>query len=160
MNEGFVGHRHGGHEGFVRLTRAASFSSTRRSPGALIEPSRCHTAAHADDCRQVQVNGDELRSLALPEEYIGYLASDVDDLLLRVAGEMDAGRPVGELVANAAFRRPPPITLRQRARRREQPSRRAYNIRAVDWLLEQLRRGDERSGRAWMKADPWHDLAR
>jgi hypothetical protein len=86
------------------------------------------------------VYGDELRRLALPEGR-GYLASDVDELLLRVADEMDTGRPVGGLVANAALRMPQPVTLRQALRRRWP---RTYEVPAVHWLLGQLRRCDDR----------------
>jgi hypothetical protein len=35
----------------------------------------------------------------------GYAAPEVDDLLGRVAAELDAGRPAGPLIENATFRR-------------------------------------------------------
>jgi hypothetical protein len=102
------------------------------------------------------VNGDYLRGLTLPWAYSGYLASDVDPLLSRLADELDAGRPVGDLVAGAAFRRPEPVTPRPGRRRRDRP--RAYNTQAVDWLLDQVRRGGD--GDAWTLAggDPWCDV--
>jgi hypothetical protein len=108
-----------------------------------------------DDWGRTRVNGDGLRRLALPEGY-GYLASDVDELLLRVADEMDAGRPVGGLVANAALRMPEPVTFRQALRRRWPLT---YEVMAVHWLLGLLRRCDDDRERARLEADPWRDLA-
>jgi hypothetical protein len=35
----------------------------------------------------------------------GYAAPEVDDLIGRVAAELDAGRPAGPLIENATFRR-------------------------------------------------------
>jgi hypothetical protein len=100
------------------------------------------------------VNGDELRGLVLPENY-GYMAADVDDLLARVADEIDARRPIGTLVANATFRTPE-VSTRRRLRR--EPAPRAYDWQAVDWLLGQLRKGDSDSGQAQIEADPWRHL--
>jgi DivIVA domain-containing protein len=69
------------------------------------------------------VTGDEVRDVRFPEGS-GYDRSEVDDLLNRIAAEIDAGRPAGPLVQNALFRK---------------GSRRAgYNWRAVDLFLEQL----------------------
>jgi hypothetical protein len=104
------------------------------------------------------VNGDRLRRLALPVGP-GYLASDVDELLLRAADEMEAGRPVGGLVANAALRLPEPlpvIFLPQLRRRAQRPL--TYQVKPVDWLLGQLRRCDDDRDRARLENDPWREL--
>ena len=52
-----------------------------------------------------------------------YDASQVDELLDRIATELDAGRPAGPLIASATFKRRPFV--------------RGYNAGAVDWFLEQ-----------------------
>jgi hypothetical protein len=93
------------------------------------------------------VNGDELRFVRLTRftGITGYDASEVDDLLLRIAAELDAGRPAGPLIANAAFRI---LDL---------PG--SYSIGDVDWFLEQLRRREDPCEMARMNADPWRDLA-
>ena len=76
--------------------------------------------------------------------FIGYAASEVDDLLRRVGAELDAGRPAGPLIENATFQR-------------KLISRR-YDIDAVDWFLHELLRRLTPSDRAGMGADPWRDL--
>jgi DivIVA domain-containing protein len=91
------------------------------------------------------VNGDQVRNVRLPQRG-GYRAADVDDLLNRVAAELDAGRPAGPLIASAAFRE------------RFFP-RGGYDSGAVDWFLDQLRRGEDPSEAAGSNADPWRDLA-
>jgi DivIVA domain-containing protein len=69
------------------------------------------------------VTGDEVRNVRFPEGS-GYDRSEIDDLLNRIAAELDAGRPAGPLIQNALFRK---------------GSRRAgYIWRAVDLFLEQL----------------------
>jgi len=73
----------------------------------------------------------------------GYLATDVDDLLCRVAAELDAGRPAGPLIENATFRMG--------------KGKKAYDIDAVDWFLDQLLPQDHR-GSARTSADPWRDV--
>ena len=75
----------------------------------------------------------------------GYDTSQVDELLRRVAVELDAGRPVEPLIANATFR--------------QGQGRDGYGIEAVDWFLEQLLHRDDSSHSARMGADPWHHLA-
>ena len=107
----------------------------------------------------MRVNGDALRRLALPRGagYLGYLVSDVDELLLRVADEMDAGRPVGGLVANAALRMPESPRPKPGLRVRQLPL--TYQVTAVHWLLGQLSRCDDDWDRARLEADPWRDLA-
>ena len=62
-------------------------------------------------------------------------------MLRRVAVELDAGRPVGALIAGAAFG----------------SGRPGYDKDAVDGFLEQLRRQDH-SELAGLGADPWRDL--
>ncbi len=90
------------------------------------------------------VNGDEIRYVRFPRS-AGYDASQVKDLLNRVAAELDAGRPAGPLIASAAFQRGywPDY----------------YYAGAVDWFLEQLRRREDQAELARMNADPWRDLA-
>jgi DivIVA domain-containing protein len=83
------------------------------------------------------VNGDEVRNVRLPRGGplpLGstYDASEVDDLLDRIAAELDVGRAAGPLIADAVFR------MRSRG----------YATGAVDWLLEQLRRREDPSERA------------
>jgi len=73
----------------------------------------------------------------------GYLASDVDGLLSRVAAELDAGRPAGPLIENTTFRMG--------------TGNKAYDIDAVDWFLDQLLPQDHR-GSARTSADPWRDV--
>jgi hypothetical protein len=94
------------------------------------------------------VNGDEIRDtwfLRSGSQYNGYEAAQVDDLLRRVAAELDAGRPAGPLIENAAFG--------QRWRKRS-----TYDVDAVDWFLDQLilRAGDTEL--AGPSDDPWRDL--
>jgi DivIVA domain-containing protein len=95
------------------------------------------------------VNGDDVRSIRLPDQLSGYDASDVDELLDHIAGELDAGRPVASLAANAAFRE-----VRLRFKRLS----RAYETDTVDWLLGQLRRSEPERERNLQFDDPWKDL--
>lgn len=95
------------------------------------------------------VNGDEVRDARFGTYVGGYDASQVDDLLRRIAGELDAGRPAGPLIANATFR-PAGLGLR---------SPRGYDTDAVDWFLDQLARRADHFEPAGMTADPWRDLA-
>jgi DivIVA domain-containing protein len=91
------------------------------------------------------VNGDEVRNIRFGGSgpYSGdYDASQVNDLLDRIAAELDAGRPAGPLIANATFQ-----------------ARRGYDAKAVDWFLEQLRRREDPAEADPANADPWHDLA-
>jgi len=73
-----------------------------------------------------------------------YDQSDVNELLGRIASEIDAGRRAGPLIANAAF---------------HQRSIRGYDARAVDWFLDQLQRDEDPDEVARINADPWRDLA-
>jgi DivIVA domain-containing protein len=90
------------------------------------------------------VNADEIRDVRFLSGG-GYDASQVDELLRRVAVELDAGRPVGPLIANATFR--------------PGQGRDGYGIEGVDWFLEQLLHRDDSSHSARMGADPWRHLA-
>jgi hypothetical protein len=98
------------------------------------------------------VNGDEIRDTWFLDggswwgsgACDGYLASEVDDVLRRVAAELDAGRPAGPLIENAMFRLG--------------KGRRAYNTDAVDWFLDQLLLSQDRFGPAGATTDPWRDV--
>lgn len=48
------------------------------------------------------MNGDEVRNVRFRRGF--YDASQVNDLLDRIAAGLDAGRPAGPLIANATFR--------------------------------------------------------
>ena len=87
------------------------------------------------------VNGDEVRATRFCSGFSCYKAAEVDAVLRRVAVELDAGRPVGALIAGAAFG----------------SGRPGYDKDAVDGFLEQLRRQDH-SELAGLGADPWRDL--
>jgi len=92
------------------------------------------------------VTGGEVRDtwfLDARGGYPGYRASDVDELLRRVADELDAGRPAGPLIEDGAIRLA--------------SWRRAYNIDAVDWFLGQLLRPQDHAGPGGTSADPWRD---
>jgi DivIVA domain-containing protein len=93
-----------------------------------------------------RVNGDEVRGTSFMLRGGGYNVSEVDDLLGRVAAELDAGRPARPLIESAKFRRS--ILVKG-----------GYDVDAVDWFLDQLllRAGDfEQDG---FSSDPWHHLA-
>jgi len=94
------------------------------------------------------VNGDGVRDTT----FIGptgnltraYDVAEVDELLGRVAAELDAGRQVGSVLENAAFR--------------TRMGKQGYDVEAVDWFLEQLRCREGHSERGGT-SDPWRDLA-
>lgn len=89
------------------------------------------------------MNGDEVRNVKFSRGI--YDASQVNDLLERIAAELAAGRPAGPLIANARFH------MRVFGR--------GYDDGAVDWFLDQLRRREDPSGVSRTNADPWRDLA-
>ena len=90
------------------------------------------------------VTGDEVRDTTFMfGRRDGYDRAQVDDLLCRLAAEIDAGRPVEPLIENATFR--------------DHTWTGGYDTEAVDWFLEQLRL-DHRD-LAGMSQDPWRDLA-
>jgi hypothetical protein len=96
------------------------------------------------------VNGDVVRNTwflrsSWWRSITGYAAPEVDDLLGRVAAELDAGRPAGPLIENTTFRR-------------KQISQ-GYDIDAVDWFFDQLLRRPDHTEPAGISADPWRDLA-
>jgi DivIVA domain-containing protein len=88
------------------------------------------------------MNGDDVRDAWF--RHGGYDASEVDGLLRRVAVELDAGRPVGQLISNATFRR---------------RGMRGYDHEAVDWFLDQLRSREDHGDLAGTDLDPWRGLA-
>jgi DivIVA domain-containing protein len=96
------------------------------------------------------VNGDVVRDTwflrsSWWRSITGYAVPEVDDLLGRVAAELDADRPAGPLIENATFRR-----IRMS---------RGYDIDAVDWFFDQLLLRPGHTGMAGISADPWRDLA-
>jgi DivIVA domain-containing protein len=91
------------------------------------------------------VDGNEVRRLIFPRGS-GYDMAAVDELLDRVATELDAGRPVGDLIEDARF---PWRSMQLRGGLRS-----GYQPTAVDWVLLQLRRQDDPAARA----DPWRNL--
>lgn len=76
----------------------------------------------------------------------GYDASQVEELLRRIAAELDAGRTAGPLIADAAFRR-------------ARAGQAGYETDAADWFLYQLLRQEDHDELTPMSADPWRDLA-
>ena len=74
----------------------------------------------------------------------GYDAAEVDDLVRRVAAELDAERPAWPLVENATFR--------------TGKWRRRYDIDAVNWFFGQFLLPQDHIGSAGIGDDPWHDL--
>jgi hypothetical protein len=87
------------------------------------------------------VSGDEVRAARFGLGLL-YSAGEVDDLLSRVAAELDAGRPTSELIRSAAF----PGNF---------PPRNAYDVEAVDWFLEMLLARTGPGGAAGHAPDPW-----
>jgi hypothetical protein len=95
-----------------------------------------------------RVTGDQVRdTLFWPPcgNRTGYDQQEADDLVRRVAAELDARRPAGPVIENA--------TLRKRARGRR------YDIDAVDWFLGQFLLPPGHVELAGIDADPWRDLA-
>jgi DivIVA domain-containing protein len=90
------------------------------------------------------VNGDEVRNVKFSPGL--YSAAEVNDLLERVAAELDAGRPAGPLIGDELFP--------QAGSRRS-----GYDTGEVDWFLDQLRRREDPSEADRLNADPWGDLA-
>jgi DivIVA domain-containing protein len=117
------------------------------------------------------VDGDEVRGTRFARGRTeGYDAAEVNDLLGRVAAELDAGRSAGPLIENATFRRKSfTATGQSWDSRHGATSRRLfglpiptpsqYDIDAVDWFLDQLSPPTGGTERADIGADPWRDLA-
>jgi DivIVA domain-containing protein len=133
------GHR--GHRGHRRLSRR---NDTHGSTNISRWKQLMSHSSHENKGPGPAVNGDEVRNVKFGSGT--YDSSQVDDLLERIAAELDAGRPAGPLIANATFQ--------QRLLRR-----RGYDSDAVDWFLDQLRRREDPSEAACTTADPWRDLA-
>ena len=74
----------------------------------------------------------------------GYDAEQVDDLLRRVAAELDAGGSARHLIQNATFR--------------SRTYRRKYDIDAVDWFLDQFLLPPDHCEPGEIADDPWGDL--
>jgi DivIVA domain-containing protein len=93
------------------------------------------------------VNGDGVRDTTfMPTGNLtrAYDVAEVDELLGRIAAELDAGRQVGSLIENATFQ--------------TRVGKQGYDVEAVDWFLEQLRCREGHSELNGM-SDPWRDLA-
>jgi len=73
----------------------------------------------------------------------GYDAAQVDDLLRRIAAEIDADRPIEPLIENARF-----LTR----------GKRLYDIDAVDWFLDDLLHRERHPEKARTSGDPWRGL--
>lgn len=89
------------------------------------------------------VTGDQIRDTTFLTQDRGYDVAQVDDLLRRVAKELDHGRPAGPLVRKAVF----------------QTRNTGYDIGAVDWFLGQLLIHSDTAELAELSADPWRDLS-
>ncbi len=87
------------------------------------------------------MNGDEIRNTTFLGGG-GYDVAQVDDLLRRIAAEIDADRPIEPLIENARF---------------QTRGKRLYHIDAVDWFLDQLLLHERHPERAGTR-DPWRDL--
>jgi len=92
------------------------------------------------------VDGNEVRRLVFPQSD-GYDTAAVDELLDRIAAELDAGRPVADLIEDATL-------PRQSAQLRRVFRGGGYVYFSVDGVLSQLRRQDDPEARA----DPWGNL--
>ena len=91
------------------------------------------------------MNGNEVRNVKFSPGL--YSAAEVNDLLERVAAELDAGRAYRAVgIADAT-------SWRARSRRS------GYDTDAVDWFLDQLRRREDPPEAARADTDPWRDLA-
>ena len=91
------------------------------------------------------MDGIEVRRLVFPRSG-GYDTAAVDELMDRIATELDAGRPVADLIENA--------TLPRQSAQLRRGFRGGYDFASVDWVLSQLGRQDDPEARA----DPWRDL--
>ena len=87
------------------------------------------------------MNGDDVRAVRFPPGN-GYGAAAVNELLDRVAVELDAGRPAGPLIESATF-----------------PQRSGYEADAVDWFFGQLLAHPGGPGPAGPSGDPWPQFA-
>jgi DivIVA domain-containing protein len=91
------------------------------------------------------MDGNEVRRLVFPQSG-GYDTAAVDELLDRIATELDAGRPIAHLIENA--------TLPRQSAQLRKGFRGGYAYASVDGVLLQLRRQDDPEARA----DPWRNL--
>jgi hypothetical protein len=94
------------------------------------------------------VNGDQVRSTWFLRQAFGYDGAEVDDLLGRVAAELDAGRSARPLIEDATLRRP--MTAWSRGGH--------CDVDAVDWFLDQLLLHPGRWERAEVAGDHWRGL--
>ena len=92
------------------------------------------------------MNGEEVRDTRFMSGAWGYDVAEVDDLLRRVAAELDTGRSVGPLIENVRFRR-------------AGLWRGGHDVNAVDWFLNQLLSPGDDSVLAEMSTGPWRELA-
>jgi hypothetical protein len=90
------------------------------------------------------VNGGDVRAVRFKPGH-DYYAAEVNDLLRRVATELDAGRPAGPLIKNATFRGGRGWGW-------------GYDAEAVDWFFDQLLAHQSGTGPAGRGDDPWPDF--
>jgi DivIVA domain-containing protein len=98
------------------------------------------------------LNGEQVRATRFLSAFAsgGYDRSEVDDLLGRLAAELDAGRPVAPLIRGARLSQRQTLLLRRVAK--------AYDVAAVDWFLEELLRREGHPEPPGASTDPWRDL--
>jgi DivIVA domain-containing protein len=100
----------------------------------------------------VAMTGDEIRDIWFSTTNtsfftgattnVGYDGSEVDDLLRRVAAELDADKTAGPLIESATFQKPYA----------------GYDIDAVDWFLDQLLLHPDHTEPDGTSADPWREV--
>jgi len=126
---------------YDRLRPAWERGETRPTAGEL-EAARLAWEGRARGAGR-PVTGDEIRDTTFLIVVRGYDVAQVDDLLCRIAAEIDADRPIEPLIDNVSFR--------------SGGWARGYDVQAVDWFFEQLRL--DHHAPAGMTQDPWRDLA-
>jgi DivIVA domain-containing protein len=112
---------------YDRLRPAWERGEARPAAGELEAARLAWEARHAWEGSRARgqarpVNGDEIRDTTFLIAGGGYDVAQVDDLLRRIAAEIDADRPIEPLIGNVSFRS-----------RGRTPG---YDVQAIDWFLE------------------------
>jgi hypothetical protein len=129
---------------YDRLRPAWERGEVRPAAGELEAARLAWVREHSHQQRgRWPVTGDEVRDTTFLIVPGGRDVAQVDDLLRRVAAEIDAGRPVEPVIDSES------ATLR--------PQKYGYDVEAIDWFLETLRLAHR--DRAGMSQDPWRGLA-